>query len=319
MPAPGKLQYEQVAFVGPDGTLLPAPSPADIATPAGDGSATCADNLSIAVLGPLTRDAREIGGPIRDGAALAVQEFNAANPGCQLTLKEFDSQGSQTVVADRAADIIADNSVIGIVGPSFSLEVKQTGDTFAAANLLMASPSATDPELSGMGWTNFFRGLPTGVDGSTAAGHFLAEGLDASKVCVVHLDHPEMAAQASLVTQASGPAAVADCSGVAHSDFSSTVSAVRSAGADAVYFSADVPASSDLATALRDAGIDSEFMVSDFPTRRSSSRPVDPTSKARCWPTPVSGQPANSPIASRRPWAGCPDSSPSLPMNLRRS
>ena len=250
--------------MAPDGTVLTAPPPAAIATPAGDGSATCADNLSIAFLGPLTGDNREIGGPIRDGAALAVREFAEANPGCHLSLKEFDSRGSQNVVADRAADIVADPSVVALVGPSFSLEVKRTGSTFAAADLLMASPSATDPQLSKNGWTNFFRGLPTDVDGSTAAGHFLADDLQATKVCVVHLDVAETAAQASLVTHALGAAAVADCSGVAQGDFTSTVQAVRSAGADAVYFSANVPASSELVTALRDGGVDAEFMFSDF-------------------------------------------------------
>ena len=58
------------------------------------GGATCAEGTSIAFFGALSGDAGNLGQNIKKGAELAVAQFNAANAGCQVELKQYDSQGS---------------------------------------------------------------------------------------------------------------------------------------------------------------------------------------------------------------------------------
>ncbi len=53
----------------------------------GEGGATCAEGTSIAFFGALSGDAGNLGQNIKKGAELAVAQFNAANAGCQVTLK----------------------------------------------------------------------------------------------------------------------------------------------------------------------------------------------------------------------------------------
>ena len=64
-------------------------TPAD---PAGDGKATCPP-VSIAMAGALNGPDAALGINIKDGVQLAIDKHNAANPGCQVTLKTFDTEG----------------------------------------------------------------------------------------------------------------------------------------------------------------------------------------------------------------------------------
>ena len=64
-------------------------TPAD---PAGDGKAACPP-VSIAMAGALNGPDAALGINIKNGVQLAVDKHNAANPGCQVQLKTFDTEG----------------------------------------------------------------------------------------------------------------------------------------------------------------------------------------------------------------------------------
>ena len=63
------------------------------ATTAAAGGVTC-ENLTIAGFQALTGDAAGLGEPIKNGAELAINQFNEANPDCQIKFQPEDSQGS---------------------------------------------------------------------------------------------------------------------------------------------------------------------------------------------------------------------------------
>src|SRR5437868_5729093 len=50
--------------------------------------------LALAFFGAYTGENSGLGIPIYDGAKLAIDQFNAANPDCKVDFKKFDSQGS---------------------------------------------------------------------------------------------------------------------------------------------------------------------------------------------------------------------------------
>ena len=79
-----------------------APSAAaDAADPAGDGKAQCAPT-SIAYAGTINGANAALGQNILNGAKLAVDQHNKANPGCQVKLEQFDTEGTP----DKAPGIV---------------------------------------------------------------------------------------------------------------------------------------------------------------------------------------------------------------------
>ena len=174
---------EQVP-IDANGKEIKPPDVSAAVNPAGDGKATCPP-LSIAMAGALTGPDAQLGINIKDGVQLAVDKHNAANPGCQIQLKPFDTEGDPQKATQIAPQIVDDASIIGLVGPAFSGETEATGNTFNQAGLVAATASATNVTLSQKGWRTFFRGL--GNDGSQgeAVANYLKNTVNANKVCVV--------------------------------------------------------------------------------------------------------------------------------------
>ena len=103
--------------------------------PAGDGKATCPP-VSIAMAGALNGPDAALGINIKNGVQLAIDKHNAANPGCQVQLKPFDTEGDPQKATAIAPQIVDDQYTIGLVGPAFSGETKATGGVFAQAGLV---------------------------------------------------------------------------------------------------------------------------------------------------------------------------------------
>ena len=131
---------------------------ADAADPKGDGKAQCS-GVSLAYAGTINGDNAALGQNILYGADLAVKLHNQANPGCQVELKQFDTEGKADKAPGVVTQIINEPKIIGVVGLSFSGESKSTGNLFNHANLVQITPSATNPPLSENGWKTFFRGM----------------------------------------------------------------------------------------------------------------------------------------------------------------
>ena len=156
-------------------------APAD---PAGDGKATCPP-VSIAMAGALNGPDAALGINIKNGVQLAIDKHNAANPGCQVQLKPFDTEGDPQKATAIAPQIVDDQYTIGLVGPAFSGETKATGTVFDQAGLVATTASATNPTLSENGWKTFFRGLANDAVQGPSVANYLKNTLGYKKVCVV--------------------------------------------------------------------------------------------------------------------------------------
>ncbi|HEX6755393.1 MAG TPA: branched-chain amino acid ABC transporter substrate-binding protein, partial [Mycobacteriales bacterium] len=151
----------------------------------GGGGTNAACGKSIGFFGALTGSAANLGINIKDGAKLAVDQYNTANPNCKVTLKEFDSEGSEDKAPAIATQVINDASVIGVVGPAFSGETDATGDAFNEAGLPTISASATRPSLADQGWKTFHRILGNDASQGPSAGRYIKNTLKATKVFVI--------------------------------------------------------------------------------------------------------------------------------------
>jgi branched-chain amino acid transport system substrate-binding protein len=235
------------------------------ANPAGDGKAACPP-LSLAMAGALTGPDAALGINIKDGVQLAIDQHNAANTGCQVQLKTFDTEGDPQKATQVAPQIVDDAFTIGLVGPAFSGETKATGQVFDQAGLVAATASATNVTLSTNGWKTFFRGLANdGVQGPSVA-NYLKNNLGNKKVCVVDDSTDYGLGLAQAVRETLGPVADTACNisvKKGDKDFSAAVNQVKGESPDSVFYSGYYAEAAPFVQQLRDAGVKANFVSAD--------------------------------------------------------
>ncbi|MBN9325611.1 MAG: ABC transporter substrate-binding protein, partial [Cellulomonas sp.] len=117
--ASSSLSIQPLVQVDATGKKVAAAGGSTAADPAGDGSAKCS-NISIGMAGALTGPNAALGTNILNGLKLAVDQHNKANAGCQVTVKQFDTEGDPQKATQVAPQIVSDTSVIGLPGPALS-------------------------------------------------------------------------------------------------------------------------------------------------------------------------------------------------------
>ena len=257
------LRIVPLAAIDAGGRTVDLADQQHIVTPAGPDTARCAAGTAIAMAGALSGPYAALGINVLHGAQLAVGQFNQANPGCQLTLKQFDTAGDPQTAA---AKIVGDASIIGLLGPAFSGETAATGAVFNQAALLSATASATSPALTSNGWTNFFRGLGNDQLQAVATANWLTGQQGYQKVCVVQGNTGYGAGLAGSVTQTLGPAADSTCAATVQTgarDFSATIRSIKGVNPDAVYYAGFWAEAAPFVQQLRAAGVTARFVSGD--------------------------------------------------------
>jgi branched-chain amino acid transport system substrate-binding protein len=234
----------------------------------GDGGGEVQE-FSIAFVGPLTGSAANLGIYIRDGAKVAVEQFNEEHGDeFEITLEEFDTQGDPAQAPTVLDEYIGNEEILGIVGPAFSGETRAVLPTLTEEGLIMVSASATNPELPTVveGGGAFHRVLPD--DAAQAAGviKYLENDLQPATIALVH-DNSEYGK--GLNDQIAGQ--IPDSIEVVaqevidpeSEDFSAAVSAVNAADPDAIYFSGYYEEAGQLKKQLSDAGSEAQYMSGD--------------------------------------------------------
>ncbi|KZM73644.1 branched chain amino acid ABC transporter substrate-binding protein [Nocardia terpenica] len=262
----GPLSIKPLVQIDSQGKEVPKTDTSTAANPAGDGKATCDPNLALAYAGALTGPNAALGINIDDGAKLAVDEHNKANPGCQVTLKPFDTEGDPQKATQIVPKLLDDQSVIGLVGPAFSGETKATGQQLSDAGMPSLTSSATNATLTKNGWKTFFRGLANdGLQGPAVA-RYLVNTAGYKKICVVQDNSDYGTGLAQAVAQGLGPAADASCAisiKAGDRDFSATVSKLSSAKPDAIFYGGYYSEAAPLVQQLRSAGVKAAFVSGD--------------------------------------------------------
>ncbi len=254
-----QLQIDQDgAEVTPEGGAVPL-------NPAGDGKATCPP-VSLAMAGALTGPDAALGINIKNGVQLAIDQHNKANPGCQVQLKDFDTEGDPQKATQIAPQIVDDAFTIGLIGPAFSGETQATGQVFDQAGLVATTASATNVTLSEQGWRTFFRGLANdGVQGPSVA-NYLKNTLGHQKVCVV--DDSTVyglglgqAVRGTLGSVAHGACGISVKKG--DKDFSAAVNQIKGVSPDSVFYAGYYAEAAPFVQQLRDAGVTATFVGGD--------------------------------------------------------
>lgn len=234
-------------------------------TSSGDKSAGGkACDLKIGFFGALTGDAANLGINIKNGAELAVNQYNEKNADCKVTLVTFDSQGDPSIAPGLAQKAVTDKKLVGIVGPAFSGESKAADPIFEKAGLNLISASATNPALSENGWKTFHRILGNDATQGPAAAKYMKDILKVEKAFVIDDSSEYGKGLADIVRKDLGAMVVgSDAIQQKQTDFSGTVTKVTASKAPAVFFGGYYAEAALLVKQLRAAGYTGTFVAAD--------------------------------------------------------
>ena len=261
-----KHTLRSLAAVAAAGLALTACGSSNSSTASSGGSSgsNCPSGSKIAYLGALTGPYGALGQNMVGGIKLALDDYSKQNSGCKITLKSYDSQGNPTKATPLATSIVQDSSFVALIGPGFSGESLATGKTFAAADLPVISPSATDVTITQQGWPNWHRVIGNDSAQGAADAKYLSDTAKASKVYVIDDGSSYGKGLATIVKQGLGSKVVgSDVVQTGQTDFSASVTKVNGSGADAVFYGGYYAEAGLLCKQLRQAGYKGLFMSGD--------------------------------------------------------
>ncbi len=201
--------------------------------------------LKIATLLPQTGSLGFLMPPVQAGAALAIQDIDAAggvlgNP-VEVVLETNEGDGSDITVVEAARDEILKSDAAFVLGAMSSSRTLHVVDSITSEGYLMGSPSNTAADLSGKS-ANYFRVAPPDtVQGSALAQKIIADGK--SSVAYLTFNDPYglgLRDTIQKITEGEGATTVYGGKGdgnefpVDQTSFSSEVTAVKAANPDAV-------------------------------------------------------------------------------------
>ena len=236
----------------------------------GSGGGDAATSVKIGFMGDLTGPNKALGINIRNGAKLAIDEYNATSPATTIELVEYDSQGDPKQATALAPKAVEDG-IVGLVGPAFSGETADTGAIWQEAGIPFVSASATRVELSDNGWTTFHRVLADDGFQGPGLATFVAKGLSAPRPSPSSTTPPSTArAWPTRLPQRSRPAGVTvavresvAAEGTTVPNYSSVVNTIKGANVDAVVYGGYYAQAGPFAKQLKDGGVTAAFVSGD--------------------------------------------------------
>jgi branched-chain amino acid transport system substrate-binding protein len=223
---------------------------------------SCSSTLKLGMLAPLTGGAGFLGQEQLSWAKLAVKTL-PAKYGLRIKLVPGDSPAekgpseAQTV----AQKLIADKSIVGIVGGSTSGSVAATSQAFTQAGLVQVSESATNADLTKgdnqKATKAFFRVVPADDYQGPADANYMINTLHVKNVVIFDFQEPYstgLGGQVEDVLKKAGVTTSHQSVANTVTDFSSYVTKVP-ADADIVFFPTQQPAAAQtMASQLAEQG-----------------------------------------------------------------
>lgn len=231
----------------------------------GGGGGGNAGNVKMGIVGAATGPNAQLGINIANGAKLAFDQYNAANPKTKITAVVYDTQGDPAVAPGQVRKAIQDK-VVGVVGPAFSGESKAVDKDFEEAKVPNVSGSATAVNLAQNGYKYWHRVVANDDVQGPADATFITGKLKATKVFVID-DNQEysvgLADAVAKAAQGGGATVQRDKIDPKASDYSSTVNKVKASGAQAIFYGGYYAEAGKLLKQLRDSGVQAKFVSDD--------------------------------------------------------
>jgi branched-chain amino acid transport system substrate-binding protein len=224
------------------------------------------DTVTIGFMGDLTGENSGLVIPPKQGAQLAIDQYNATNPKTKITLKTYDSQGKGEQAVPLAKQAITKDKIAGLIGPTFSGESAQADPVLEEGKIPNISSSATNAALATHGWKYWHRVIGNDNVQGTGIGGFITNSLKAKKVFIIH-DNSEygkpLGETVKSTVEKGGAQTSEDPIDPNGSDFSATVNKVKAFTPDAIFFGGYYAAGGKLIKQLREGGVKARFLSGD--------------------------------------------------------
>ncbi len=158
-----------------------------LAAPSGAGAAT----VKIGVAGPLTGDQAAFGEMLKNGALLAVDEWNnkggvtVGGKKMKVEILWGDDRHDPREGVSIAHKFI-NSGVIGVVGHFNSSVSIPASTVYAEAGVVMITPASTNPKLTEQGFKNVFRVCGRDDQQGLVAADFIVDKLKKKRVVILH-------------------------------------------------------------------------------------------------------------------------------------
>jgi branched-chain amino acid transport system substrate-binding protein len=273
VPDPGPRML-QSSPLGPGGDVMPRFAHRIVLATVlalGAGAAKAQD-IVIAVVGPVTGSNAALGEQMTRGARMAVADINAKGG---VFGKKLD-----LIIADDACDpkqaVAAANGVVGkkvvfVAGHYCSSSSIPASAVYNEAAVLQMTPASTNPALTDdaarKGWNNVFRACGRDDVQGGIAGKYLADHFKGKRVAIVHdktaygkgiADETKKAMNAAGLTEIMYEAITQG-----DKDFSALISKMKQANIDAIYFGGYQTEAGLIVRQARDQGLRAQFIGAD--------------------------------------------------------
>ncbi|WP_030748145.1 branched-chain amino acid ABC transporter substrate-binding protein [Streptomyces griseus] len=226
--------------------------------------------VTIGLDAPLTGELSALGLGIKNSADLAVQTANKKEyvKGVTFKLEALDDQAQPSSGQQNATKLVADKTVLGVVGPLNSSVAESMQKVFDDAKLAQVSPANTNPSLSqGPDWatgtkkrtyTSYFRTATTDAIQGPFAAQYVFNDAKKTKAFIID-DKKTYGAGLAGTFKGEWEKLGGKVVGTEHvnpdtKDFSAVATKVKSSGADVVYYGGEYPAAGPLAKQIKEAG-----------------------------------------------------------------
>ncbi|MGW1723806.1 branched-chain amino acid ABC transporter substrate-binding protein [Streptomyces sp. NPDC002306] len=225
--------------------------------------------VTIGVDAPLTGDLSALGLGIRNSVDLAAKTANDKKyvEGVTFKVVSKDDQAQPSAGQQNATALVADKSVIGVVGPLNSSVAESMQKVFDDAKLVEVSPANTNPALTqGTNWAtskartykSYFRTATTDAIQGPFAAQYVYNDAKKKKVFVIDDKKTYGAGLAGTFTEEfkklGGTVVGTQHINPESKDFSAVATEVKNSGAEAVYYGGEYPQAGPLSKQIKASG-----------------------------------------------------------------
>jgi branched-chain amino acid transport system substrate-binding protein len=231
-----------------------------------------AQDIAIAVVGPVTGSNAALGEQMTHGAKMAVADINAKGGvlGKKLDLIIADDACDPKQAVAAANDVVR-KKVLFVAGHYCSSSSIPASAVYNEAGVLQMTPASTNPALTDdaakKGWNNVFRSCGRDDVQGGVAGKYLADHFKGKRVAIVHdktaygkgiADETKKAMNAAGLNEAMYEAITQG-----DKDFTALISKMKQANIDAIYFGGYQTEAGLIVRQARDQGLTAQFIGAD--------------------------------------------------------
>ncbi len=233
-------------------------------------NASAVDTIKIGVAGAHSGDLASYGIPTMKAALLVAQDINEQGGinGAKIEILAEDDVCKPEVATNTATKLVSENVHV-VIGHICSGATKAALPIYRDANIIVMSPSATNPDLTQSGdYPNFYRTIASDDAQARTLVDFATDVLKVKKAAVIHDKGDYGKGLAEFIKsflEQDGKVEVVLFEGVTPGavDYSAVVGKIRRSGAEAVLYGGYHPEASKIVGQMRKKRMKTKFLAPD--------------------------------------------------------